>query len=724
SSAVFGRCLEYQPCASTEGCAANFECKPFAQGLCPPGFPCAQPVCQELPTCLIDPDCLPAGRPLPGESPAYCQEGHCQKTTRCVQGTQCPAGAACVGGLCVPGGCRGLTDCPAGQACVGGACLTAPAPGDIDRLKLVPTRSLIEVSDTLQFTLVAYRLDGSSYPLSSGTFAVVDEAGSPSGAGTIDGSGLFTAVSAGRLTVRGSVAGANVPVQQAQVTVYAQVTAGRRVLVVAASDGAPLAGVVVRGCEAPPAGLPCPAPLDVTTTSTGEALFPAFGAGPASFTAASGAMRSDGLPRYDVASVLETSAAGVFLPLGENPVHAAAGFNGTIQFSEVHSTGQYWAGFAALSAGNLPELSLGTLLGELFQVNVPGIGQKVPVPGSVVLYTSPGFGIPQEVKGRSLGLGQAGMRNSVAFAGRTGLDQALSMRSLGFLAYTGAMDYALQPGVAVSMRPRVPDFSDVNNNGLCSQPQRCPSGSEEVPDYAAFAPLSFGPRRQQSRRTEVVLPSVPVNLDTVVVAAVEISQEAGVFPLGFSSSTAGAPQNGTRAVPGVTLRSGAPYGGTEVATPGLWALATGAQSMGDPAGGDLTARLTRSAVLPTRVVIKPFLPIANRSSYAPATRTFSPGQPDWNTVFSAGGQLAQLILTSAQGRHVVYFEISGSQTSVRVPEAPPGAAPDPAAQGTTRLQVIALDLAGGTTADEAFTLKGPNLWQLASHLDGYSRFQP
>lgn len=588
----------------------------------------------------------------------------------------------------------------------------------------MPTRAVLAVGDTLKFTLIAYRLDGSSFPLPQATFSVVDELGAPTSAASIDSAGTLTAAAAGKVVVRGEVSGAPIPAREAPVTIFAAVTAGRRVRVVAQSDGAPLSGVRVRGCEGATLDTACVAFVDTTTGLDGEALFASFGAGPATFTAVSPALRSDGAPRFDRASVVATTAADVFLPLGDNPLQAAAGFTAAIQFSEVHSSGQYWAGFAALSAGDLPDLELSTLLGETFQVDLPGVGQKVPVPGSVVLYTSPGFGIPQQVKARSLGLGQAGVRSAVAFAGRAELNQALSMRSLDFLAYAGAMDYALQPAVTVTSRPRVPDTADVNNNGLCASPTKCPTGTEDVPDYAAFPALSFSPHRQQNRRTEVVLPSVPTTLDTVVVAAVEVSFEGGVFPLGFSSSTAGAPRNGGRAVPAVTLRSGAPYGGTEVATPGIWALATSAASMGSNLGGSVTARLTHTPVLPTRVVVKPFLPITARSSYSPLTRVFTPGQPDWNATSSAGAGLAKLVLSGTDERHVVYFEMSGSQTAVRVPEGPAGSAVDPAGQNAVTLQVVALELLSGTTATEAFTLRGPNLWQLSNYLDGYSRFQP
>jgi hypothetical protein len=724
TSATYGRCAPFQTCAQTPECPANFECRPFATGQCPPGFSCTTSVCQELPTCLIDADCLPGGKPQPGKAPAYCQEGHCQETTQCAGPAGCGALKACVAGLCVPGVCRGLTDCPAGQACVDGACGAAPDAADIAQLKLSPTKAVLAIGDTLKFTLIAYRLDGSSFPLPQGAFSVVDELGLSTSAATIDSAGTLTAAAAGKVVVRAQVTGAPIPAREAPVTIAAALTSGRRVLVVAQADGAPLSGVQVRGCEGAALDAPCATFTDVSTGADGQALFPSFGAGLATFTAVSPAVRADGLPSFDRASVVATLAADVFLPLGDNPVQAAAGYTAAIQFSEVHSSGQYWAGFAALSAGDLPDLELSTLLGETFQVALPGVGQTVPVPGSVVLYTSPGFGIPQQVKAKSFGLGQAGVRSAVAFAGRAELNQALSMRSLDFLAYAGAMDYALQPAVTVESRPRVPDTADLNNNGLCASPTKCPSGSENVPDYATFPALSFSPRRQQNRRTEVVLPSVPTTLDTVVVAAVEVSFEGGVFPLGFSSSTAGAPQNGGRAVPAVTLRSGAPYGGTEVATPGIWALATSAASMGGTAGGSATARLTHGAVLPTRVVVKPFLPITARSAYSPLTRIFTPGQPDWNAAASAGAGLAKVVLSGTGSRHVVYFEMSGSQTAVRVPEGPAGSGVDPATQGAVALQVVALELTAGTTATEVFTLRGPNLWQLANYLDGYSRFQP
>lgn len=709
SSATFGRCVAYKLCAIDAECGANFECKRFGTGQCPPGFDCTQKLCLEQPKCLIDGDCISAP-PMPVQN-GYCSASHCQPALKCTSSPTCGAGKECVGGLCVPSTCRGHAECGPGKACVDGACVSAPLPGDIAALSLIPAAALLEVGDTLQVRLLAFRLDGSSYPLTAAAFTVNDEAGMPSSLATVDGAGVVTGVGAGKVVIKGSVAGSAAPAQEAKITIYPAVTAGRRLLVVDAATRLPISGVKVSGCLAA-------ACTEVATDATGAALFPALGPGPATFTAVSQDQRADGLARYERASVLDTVQTDLYLPLRENPVHSAAGFNATINFSQVQTTGQYWAGLAAISAGDLPSVDLQLLLGENFTVQIPMIGQGVPVPGSVVLYTSPGFGIPQEVKGKSLGLGQAGtIRHAVAFAGRADLDAALALRSTQFLSYVGAFDYALQTNVTLTDRARVPDATDIDGDGLCTSTTKCPMGSEDVPDYANFTPMTFTPRREQKRRTEVVVPRLPSTLDTVVIAAAEVGNEGGLLPIGFSSVNAGAPgPDGTRPVPPVVLRSGAPYNGLEISTPGIWALA------GNNAGTAYSGRLTRGPTLPSKVLMAPFLPVPANPSYQPAGRTFAPGQPQWSSVYSTGGELARVSLTGSQQRHVLYFAVASGQTSIVVPAAPSGPGTDPATQGTVKLEVVAVDLTSGTTADDVLGFKGVNLSTWVSAIDGYSRF--
>jgi hypothetical protein len=541
-------------------------------------------------------------------------------------------------------------------------------------------------------------------------------------AATVDGTGRVTAVSAGRIRVRGWIASTSVAPDEATLTLHAEPASGRRVVVIDAETRQPLAGVIVRGCADAPASEPCPAPQDVITGADGAADF-AFASASATFTAVSPAQWADGRPRYDRVSVLGTAATTVLLPLPSNPLHGAAGFTGTINFRDVHSTGNLWLGLAALSPGDPSTQDLQTFLGEPFNVAVPNTGQRLTLPGGAVAYLSVGT-VPLALKGTAYGLGQPGQRTAVGFGGKFDPAQLPILGSADLLGYVGAMDYALAPYVPVSQLPRVPDASDLDGDGLCADAQRCPDGSEEIADYSRFPQLAFTPRREQQRRTEVVVPPLPPGLDTAVLAAVEGTSESGLIPVGLSSRAGGAPSaDGSRPVGPVILRSGAPYGGVETGLPGIWATAAALGGGGTATAGDnLSARLARAPSLPERVVLPPFLPVAEGSSYDPFTRVFSPGQPQWNALGSAGATVGRLTLTGTDSRHLVYFALSGSQTALRVPESPPGGGIDAASQSPS-VEVTGLEMAAGVTWDSLLDLQGANLTQLPGLLVGYSRFR-
>jgi hypothetical protein len=713
TSATTGRCREYQPCASSAECAPNTECRAFAPGACPPGFDCSQRLCQELPRCLVDTDC-------PASPPAFCREGHCQPTAACTGPAECAAGLQCVVGRCMPGGCRGHGDCAAGEACTDGACRPPPAAISILSFALSPRAAVLVVGDSVQLSLVAYALDGSSFPLARGTFTAVDASGAPSDAVTVTDSGRVTAVAAGSVRVLARPTGAAVLPQEATLTVLPALESGRRVVVVDAASHRPLTGVEVLGCDAPPPTGPCPAPLTVTTDGSGVALFPSFTGATASFSAASPELRADGRPRYERLSVATTPARDVLLPLGDNPVHGAAGFNASISFSEVHSTGEAWLGFSLLSARDVTAVDPTTLFGESFLVQIPTLPQRVPVPSSLVASVSAGLGLTTEIKARSYGLGQAGRRTAVAFAGKVALSQAASLRPVDLLTYAGAMDYALQPFTSITHRPHEPDMSDLDGDGLCADAQRCPQGSEELPAYERFTGLSHRPRREQLRRTEVVLPPLPAGLDMAVVAAVEISTEAGVAPLGLAARAGGAPQpDGTRPVGTVLLRSGAPYGGAEVGRPGVWALATSTTG----GSGATSGWLVQGDTLPLRVSVPAFLPLPS-ASYAPERRTLTPAPASWSALAQAGAGLARVTLTGTQERHVVYLPLEAGQGALQLPESPPGAGADPAGQPGASLEIVALKLVAGQAPADLLDTPGSNLLQAPRVLEAWSRSRP
>jgi hypothetical protein len=703
TAAASGRCAGFTPCEGPAQCTGQTECRRFAPEACPPGFDCARAICQERPRCLIDGDCA---------APTYCESGHCQPSTLCAAASDCAAGFSCLQQRCVPSVCRGLSDCPVGERCSDGRCSAPPQPSEIDGLLLTPARAVLAVGDSATFTLVAFRLDGSSSALAVGSFRVLEPA-----LASIDSSGRLTALSAGTAHVEASVTGAGVPARTAVVQIYPGPPAsGRSVRVLEAATGAPIAGALVRGCDSPADSGACAAPVDATTDAQGLALFPSFAGARAHFSAVSQQQRADGFPRFDRITALFTAAAAVTLPLRENPVHGAAGFNAAISFSSVSSTGPYWIGFSLLSASDPSEVDPASLLGDSFLVRLPVAGVQLPVPASVVIYTSPGFGIPQEVKGRSYGVAQPGRRAGAAFAGRFELAQALALRPGELLGYAGAMDFAWQPPLETPLLPLKIDSADLDGDGRCADASRCPQGSEDLPDYAAFPTLTYSPRRPQRLRTWVRLPGLPASLDSVWVAATQVDPLAGLLPFGLASRLAGvAGPGGLRPVEPVLLHSATPYGGAEVGEAGIWALATGG-------GGGASARLTRGAALPVEATLPAFLPLAERSRFTAATRTFDPGQPEWSALRGAGATVARLELTGARSRHLVYLPLQGALTSLALPEGPDPAT-DPAAEGSVVLEVVALLPAAGVGADDLFTLEGPNLLQPSLWLDGYSRFR-
>ena len=698
TSATRGRCLEYQTCESTAACGPNTECRAFPPGACPPGFDCASRICQELTACLLDTDC-PAS--------AYCRDAHCQPGGACTADAGCAPGFSCVAQRCVPGGCRGSADCPVGEACTDGACHPAPEAARLVALVLSPRANVLVVGDSLPLTLMGYTLEGTSFPLAQASYTGVDADGAPSGAVTVSSSGRVTAVAAGTVRVRAEIPDAAVASPEAVFTVLPGLDKGRRVTVVDAATRLPLAGVEVLGCEAPPASGPCPAPVRVTTDAHGVALFPGSTAATVSFSATSPETRADGYPRRDRVSVAATPARDVLLPLEDNPVHGSAGFTASIGFGEVHSSGELWLGVSLLSVGDPVQADLTTLLGDTFLVTPPGLAQRVPAPGSLVAYASLGLAGTVEIKPRSLGRAQAGRRTAVAFAGKLPLALATSLRPTDVLATLGAMDFTLQAFTPLASLTDVPDGTDLDGDGLCADPARC-RASEDVPDYARFPGISHRPRREQLRRTEVVLSPLPAGLDTTVVAAVEGSAEAGLVPLGLTSRT------GSSAEP-VLLRSGAPYGGAEGGVPGVWAFATSATS-----GASVSGVLVRGPTLATRVILPPFLPLPG-GAYSSPSRVFTPSAASWSALARAGAGLARVTLTGARSRHVVYLALRAEGGAVGVPDSAGG---DPAGEAGVVLEVAALRLTPGVSPEELLELSGDNLLGLSGVVDGYSRSRP
>lgn len=569
----------------------------------------------------------------------------------------------------------------------------------------------MRVGEGLQFSLIELPLDGSTFPTHKAMWQVVDAQGQATTAAAISPAGVLTTSSEGELRVRATLNGAAAPQVEATVLVYPVVTQGRRV-VVTTNTKTPVTGAHVLGCLS----ASCGTPIEVISDAHGIAVFPSLGVGPAIFTAASPALRSDGLPLLERASIVGTRAMDVLLPLRDNPVQGSGGFSASLSFTDVSTSGSYWAGFVTSSVSDVASLTPAGLVGDSFSTNIPGLNQAVPVPATVVLYTSPGFGIPQQVKPRSLGLAESGDRFMAAWAGRANPDLLASLRSTDVLSYLGAFDVAQDTNGQFSTLPWVPDATDINGNGLCSNVQKCPNGSENVPDYGHFKTMSWQPKRQQRLRTEVIVPALAATYTSLIAAAVQVDATVGMLPTGFASATPGAPgATGTRKVDPVLLRSGAAYNGVELARPGIWALASNTN------GTAFTGQIQTFGALPTSVSLAPWLPAPTQGSFEVATRTFHPGQPAWSSTFSAGAQLARVALTGSEVRHVIYFAIDGGQVDVKWPLVPSVPGVDPATQAAVGLEVVVMALADLNTPEELFGFGGPTLDSMALVTARYAR---
>lgn len=708
TSATFGRCLAFETCTTSTECQPNARCERFSMNECPPGFDCSRSICRELPRCFIDADCVSG---VPAQQNGYCAEGHCQPSTRCMTSASCASGRECIGGVCVPSICRGQADCGAGQSCTPTGCVPSPMPTELARLGLHPDEAMLVVGDTLQLQLTGYRLDQSTSPLASGTFTVLDEQGMPSANVTVTQEGLVTAIAAGRVVVRAQVMMSFASPTEMRLVVVPRVSMGRRVIVVDAPTRRPLSQVVVGGCIE----VDC---TDVTTGADGVALFPALGAAAATFTAVSPALRMDGRPTWERVSVLLTRAQDVLLPLRENPVRATSGFNGSVGFQQVRASGTYWIGLIATSISDLPAMRLSRLLGDPVLTEIDGLNQRVPVPGAVVLYTSPAFNIPQDVKPRSLGFGQPGRRAAVAFATRGELTELATLRSVDLLSYVGSADFTLTPSVEVTTRLDVPDTTDVNGNGLCTNPQRCPMGSEDVADWAGFTRVTLAPNQVLSRRTAITVPRVPSTLDTVVVAGVQLDAFRGATPTGFASKTAGAPAaDGTRPVDAMVLRSGVPFGGLESTQSAFWSVALSTRSSAE------TGRVFKPiGSVPSAVALQPFLPLPGTGSFSSSARQWLPSAASWSSLYSTGAEVGRVAVIGSQVRHTIYFALEAGQVAVAVPAPPAGPGLDPASEAMeVGLEVVAVDLSTGITFDGLLSAEGVNLTNWVTAVDGYSR---
>ena len=224
-------------------------------------------------------------------------------------------------------------------------------------------------------------------------------------------------------------------------------------------------------------------------------------------------------------------------------------------------------------------LSRELLLGDSFMVDLPGLGQKVPVPAQRGALHLAGLRDPPGGEGpRPSASAQAGPRTArrLRRAGRAST-QALPLRSTDFLGYLGAFDYALRAGARALRPARGPGHHrHQRQRAAARSPTQCPIGhARTCPTTPPSPACPSSPGGSRALRTEVVLPKLPGDLRHGGGGRRwRSTRTPALLPVGFASAT---PRPAGPTAPARSTRwccaAGRPTTALEIATPGIWALA-------------------------------------------------------------------------------------------------------------------------------------------------------
>lgn len=736
TSATHGRCVPVRHCDPTvpDVCGPLAECTTYPPDQCPPGFDCSQSVCVDEPPCLTDAQCT---------ADQICEFGGCRTAPVCSTVADCPSGDDCIGGHCLVHVCRGPADCTGTEICSGGRCVTPATGSDIARVRLLTPLSTMEVGQTKQLAAVALTASGISEPVGHFDWSV-----NPGSVASIDASGLLTALAEGTATVTVGFTRPDSTQATPDQATFAVVLApaSGRALVVDATSGLPIAGAQVRVCAGYDGGS-CAAPTDLLTDDGGSATFTAP-AGPYDLSVGDPAVDSAGKPVHDVVHLLGITATDVLVPLPQNAAGAAAGFTGSIDFTNVQSQGGVRVGLAGSSIPDLASFDLQDLVGQPWvstaQVDLGSIGPfglggqglpdldggtiRVPMTGGSVADVDQLNGLPVtiHIKDNVYALGSPGLRALWSFAGRVdpqlffgSYGSAFSTGAVGgVLPFFGAFDHGLRAAVDEQLLPQVLDQEDLDGNGVCEDTNICQTNGQYLPDYTHFPSRLMKPSQPQSLRVEVATPASPDGTGQVILLAGAQIPGSGLLPLGLTSAQGG-PGTGD-----VVMRMAPLYGGFEAsgyavlaaATPGAPAPADG----GAPAGttNGLSVAIARASTLPVTVDLStPLLPFIQNAAYDPSTRALSAGDT-WSGI-APGSQLVRVALVGTRQRVFVYASPSAASGGLWIPPSPTGS--DPAVDPQVTASLVALQLPAGDDLDALASLPGDTLLDLSSLVQGFSR---
>ena len=665
-----GRCETYIACVDDTDCEPSFEC--------------LESICEERPQCAIDQDCIDQGL-----TDHACEENHCLPVPSCVVEADCDADRDCIGGRCLPHICRGPDDCGGNQLCVAGACQD-PDPGNtVYRIIILNPGGPIHQGQHLQLTAIALTQAGNELP-----GVAFDWSSSADTSVSVDAGGLISGeATAGDAEIVASATAAGVDSDPVVFTNVINVQADSlRVTVMGSVDRSPIQGATVL----------------VTFGGNSEtAITDADGVAELTDPAqvADVHVFSD---THDYISIIGTTSTDILVPLPErSDLSQVGGYTGQMTYEGIGALSMGLAGVSL--AGNLVDLDFSRLVGQVFNVAVPGVG-NIPLPAQMVAELSI-MGQDFALKDTYYVAGQNGLRSAWCMGGR--LDQSVLMNLVGgggtdieevlvgLLPYFSLLSHGVQPVVDVFPYPLVVDANDIDNDTDLN---------EMRPDWEAMLDMDLAPTTPQNLAVQITTPALPSHAGQPMRTAIYVP--GALTPLGFTPLGMSAEQDDNGQIPPLLMKMAPVYGGLQVGGYAVLVLGFPQTAQGEMAT-DLTAVLQVADTLPTDVSFDTgFLAFPEDAAWDGPSRTMVATGID-------GASLYRSTFRTASGGWQVFVAHAGTVT-FSLP-APPAGMDDLAASATMTLDPVAL--LAGTLFEDLVTFNGDDLDGINRLAVAFARFQ-
>lgn len=454
----------------------------------------------------------------------------------CDSSKDCAQGEICEDAVCRPPACGNDDECGSGQQCLGGKCEAAPQASAVDSCQVLPEVALVKTGATKTFTVVAKDASGKTLAYKGEVTWTVDE----SARGAVDAGVLTGGAQAGTVKVQAKVGSKDCTA--ASVENFAAPTTGKvRVIVADLATQKPVSDVKVSFNGA-----------DAVDAADGVIEFDEVD-GP--FDVHAYPADDEEGTKYAWVSVIGTTSKDILLYTKKSLEPAR--FTGNMSARSFDNLSDVQGNIhLALQggsiAGNIFDIELSSLIGELVetQVDIGGLKEPVPLPEGTVI----GLG-EQMFRGDSKNpfaiVSSAGVRTLWGLGGNVGLNDV--MNAVGPALGGGDIDIGgiltkllpmlgrLQSGALTGVVAEPGATTDINGTDGLSKLKldtlmrlRVEASLPDLPTY-----LVAGKKTEQNQNPDPVL----MPFEGAVVLGGALNGTQGLVPMGLTAGIDALPEN-------------------------------------------------------------------------------------------------------------------------------------------------------------------------------------